>query len=114
MKDHAKEIRTRERCFILELMNDPANPEVSVARCRVEPKVTTELHRLSVREWYLVSQGSGLMEIGLGKPYRIGPGDTITIPAGTPQRVTNIGDEDLVIQCVCIPRFTEDSYEPLE
>ncbi len=114
MNDDAKEIRTRERCFILELMNDPANPEVSVARCRVEPKITTELHRLSVREWYLVSQGRGLMEVGSGRPFPIGPGDTVTIPAGTPQRVTNTCAEDLVIQCICIPRFTEDCYEPLE
>ncbi len=110
----SEETWTGERCFITELMNDPAIPEVSLAQCRVPPGTTTQLHKLSVKEWYVVGKGSGLMEIGAGPPFEIGPGDTVAIPAGTSQRVTNTGDSDLLFQCVCIPRFTPECYESLE
>ena len=95
-------------------MNDPAIPEVSLAQCRVPPGTTTQLHQLSVKEWYVVGKGSGLMGIGAGAPFEIGPGDTVAIPAGTSQRVTNTGDSDLFFRCVCIPRFTPECYESLE
>ena len=109
-----EEVWTGERCFITELMNDPAIPDVSLAQCRVPPGTTTQLHKLSVREWYVVGKGSGLMEIGTGDPFEIGPGDSVAIPAGMSQRVTNTGDSDLHFQCVCIPKFTPESYESLE
>ena len=35
-----------EGCFILELSNTPADADVSIARARVKPGVTTHLHRL--------------------------------------------------------------------
>ena len=109
-----EEAGTGERCFITELMNDPAIPEVSLAQCRVPPGTTTQLHKLSVREWYVVGKGSGSMEISARPPFEIGPGDTVAIPAGTSQRVTNTGDSDLLFQCVCIPKFTPKCYESLE
>lgn len=108
------EVWTAERCFITELMNDPDIPEWSLALCRVPPGTTTQLHVLSVAEWYLVDQGDGAMEVGSGAPFKVGPGDTIAIPAGASQRITNSGDSDLLIQCVCIPRFTPDCYKSLE
>ena len=108
------EVWTEERCFITELMNDASVPDVSLARCRVEPGVTTQRHRLSVREWYVVEQGRGLMEVGDCEARAIGPGDVVEISAGTAQRVTNTGAADLVFQCVCLPRFTPGCYESLE
>ncbi len=110
----SEETWTGERCFITELMNDPTIPEVSLAQCRVLPGTTTQLHRLVVKEWYVVGKGSGLMDVGTEAPFEIGPGDTIAIPAGTSQRVTNTGDSDLLFQCVCIPRFVPECYESLE
>jgi len=109
-----EELWTEERCWITELLNEPDVPDVSLARCRVEPGVTTQLHRLSVREWYVVEQGRGLMQVGDAELRPIGPGDVVDIPAATAQRVTNTGARDLVFQCVCLPRFTPDCYEPLE
>ena len=108
------EVWTEERCFITELLNDPATPAVSLARCRVEPGVTTQLHRLAVDEWYIVESGRGRVEVGAGAPREIGPGDIVAIPAGTPQRVTSLGEADLVFQCLCLPRFTPAGYESLE
>ncbi|WP_405231411.1 cupin domain-containing protein [Lentisalinibacter salinarum] len=109
-----EEVWTEERCFITELLNDASVPDVSLARCRVEPGVTTQRHRLSVREWYVVEQGRGLMEVGDREPRPIGPGDVVEIPADCAQRVTNTGAGHLVFQCVCLPRFTPGCYQSLE
>lgn len=48
------------------------------------------------------------------KGVEVGPGDTIEIPAGVSQRISNTGDIDLEFQCVCVPRFTPDCYKSLE
>ncbi|MEM9208338.1 MAG: cupin domain-containing protein [Pseudomonadota bacterium] len=101
---------TDERCFIREILNDPRVPEVSLAEARVEPGVTTEWHRVAVREWYLIRSGVGRMEVGDSEPFPVAPGDTVVIPAGTPQRITNTGDEDLRFQCLCTPRFRPEIY----
>jgi len=109
-----KEFWIRERCFIRELVNTPEIPDFSLAETRVEPGITTELHKLGVKEWYIMSRGTGFVEVD-GSPKReVIPGDIIEIPAGTSQRITNTGDTALVFQCVCLPRFTPDCYESLE
>jgi mannose-6-phosphate isomerase-like protein (cupin superfamily) len=108
------EFPTRERILITERLNDPAVPDLSLADARLEPGVTTELHRLTVKEWYLIQHGAGLMEVGGGEPFEVSLGDVVVIPAGISQRITNTGDANLRFQCVCMPRFTEDSYESLE
>ena len=109
-----EEVWTSERCFIRELINIESIPEYSLAETRVEPGVVTELHSLSVREWYYIVQGIGLMEVGGGVPIEVAPGDTVEIPAGVSQRITNTGNVDLKFQCVCLPRFTVDCYRSLE
>jgi mannose-6-phosphate isomerase-like protein (cupin superfamily) len=109
-----EELWTGERCYIRELINSESIPDFSLADSRVEPGVVTELHSLSVREWYYITQGSGLMEVGGGPQIEVGPGDTVEIPAGVSQRITNTGDTDILLQCVCIPRFTIDCYKSLE
>ena len=109
-----EEVWTVERCFIRELINHESIPEYSLAESRVEPGVTTQLHSLTVREWYVIMQGTGLMEIDGGPEFGVGPGDSFEIPAGVSQRITNTGDSDLLLQCVCLPRFTMDSYESVE
>ncbi len=109
-----EELWTGERCYIRELINSASIPDFSLADSRVEPGVVTELHSLSVREWYYITQGSGLMEVGGGPQIEVGPGDTVEIPAGVSQRITNTGQIDLTLQCVCLPRFTPDCYKSLE
>lgn len=109
-----EEIWTGERCYIRELINIESIPDFSLADSRIEPGVVTELHSLSVREWHYISQGTGLMEVGGGPQIEVGPGDTVVIPAGVSQRITNCGEDDLLLQCVCMPRFTPDCYSSLE
>ncbi len=105
---------TDERLFVTELLNESAVPYLSVARCRVLPGVTTQLHALSVNEWYLIEAGLGRMRLGDGEPFDVGVRDAIQIPAGTAQQISNPGDDDLVFLCVCVPRFRPDVYRSLE
>ena len=108
------EFWTEERCFITELLNDAASPETSLALARVEPGVTTQLHRLDrVSERYIVRKGFGLLEVD-GQTQEIGPGDSALIQAGAAQRITNIGDGDLEFYCLCTPRFQPEAYVNLE
>jgi mannose-6-phosphate isomerase-like protein (cupin superfamily) len=108
------EFWTEERCHITELLNDGRSPEVSLALARVEPGVTTQLHRLvGIAERYLVRRGIGLLEVG-GVPMRLVAGDAACIPPGAAQRITNDGEEDLEFYCLCTPRFRPGCYEPLE
>ena len=76
--------------------------------------MTTELHALSVTEWYVIASGKGLMQVGDDDAFEVGPGDSVAIPAGVSQRITNNGPQDLVLQCICMPRFTPEAYTPLE
>lgn len=112
--EEREELWTSERCYIREILNDPRVPETSLAESRVEAGMTTELHRLSVAEWYLITSGQGLMQVGNNAPFDVGPGDSVVIPAGTAQRITNQGETDLEFQCLCVPRFSPDCYEALE
>lgn len=115
MADKSKpEVWTTERCFISEIVNDDTWPAFSLARCRVEPGVTTERHALAVLEFYVVEQGQGRMRLGDDPAFDIGPGDTVTIPQHTPQCVANTGETDLVFLCLCSPRFLQDCYTPHE
>jgi mannose-6-phosphate isomerase-like protein (cupin superfamily) len=108
------EVYTDERCFILELLGSSDDALVSIARARVEPGVTTALHRLNgVAERYVIQSGSGLVEVN-GKRSPVQPGNVVAIPAGCPQRITNTGGEDLVFLCICTPPFVADCYEDLE
>ena len=109
-----EETWTTERCWITELLNDPATPDVSLARTRVEPGVTTELHKLSVLEWYVIEDGQGLMRVGDQEPFPVGPGDSVRIPVDCEQQITNTGASDLLFLCVCVPRFEVQSYTACE
>lgn len=113
--DPGNECKTAERCHILEAWNDPSDPGVSIARARVTPGTTTQLHRLlDVAERYPIISGSGTVEVGDPEPEVVGPGDVAVIPPGVPQQISNISNEDLIFYCICTPAFGPASYEALE
>ena len=113
--DAAAEYYTPERCHILELSNIADDPDVSIARARVTPGVTTRWHRLADPiERYVMLEGSGRIEIGELPPRVVGPGDVVLIPAGCRQRIANVGAGDLVFLAICSPRFQTDAYEDLD
>ncbi|MGR9087430.1 MAG: cupin domain-containing protein [Gammaproteobacteria bacterium] len=113
--DPTKEFYTPERCFIIELSNTPDDPDVSIARARVAPGVTTRWHRVrDTVERYVILEGWGLVEIGDLPPRRVGPGDVALIPAYCRQRIANKGQCDLVFLAICSPRFTSEAYEDID
>lgn len=103
-----------ERIFVKELMNHPGLSGISVAQCRVETGVTTQLHSLNIDEIYIIREGVGWMEKNRSPPYEVKAGDCIYIESGTPQRITNSGASDLVFDTICQPRFTPENYTSLE
>ena len=113
--NEADEYYFEEGCFSLELSNSAADPEVSNARARVKPGVTTKLHRLTgVIERYVILAGSANVEINGLPPQPVSVGDVVIIPPLNPQRITNTGTEDLVFLAICSPRFTENVYEDID
>ena len=95
-------------------MNSAEQPEVSLARARVEPGVTTELHRLSVSEWYILEAGAGQMRVADRDPFVVRAGDVISVEKHAAQQITNTGECDLIFLCVCVPRFSPECYTSLE
>lgn len=112
--DESRERYTRERCHILETWNDPLDPDVAIARARVEPGVTTARHVLEVDERYIIISGRGNVEVEGLDATDVAAGDVVVIPAGRWQSITNTGDGDLVFFCVCTPRFEERHYHDVE
>ncbi|MFQ5994684.1 MAG: cupin domain-containing protein [Acidiferrobacterales bacterium] len=105
---------TSERLFIQEIWNC-ADDELSIARARVKPGVTTSRHYLAgVHERYVVTVGRGRVEVGALPATEVGPGDVVVIPADTAQRITNIGEGDLMFYCICTPRFEPSCYREVE
>lgn len=114
-QDINNEYYTPEKCYITELSNTPDDPDASIARARVEPGVTTRWHRLkdTVERYYIVN-GKGCVEVGVLPPQEVTAGDIVIIPPMCPQRITNIGSEDLVFLAICTPRFSNNVYEDIE
>lgn len=109
------EFFTPEKCFIIEMSNTPDDPDVSIARARVAPGVTTHWHRVAgTVERYVMLEGKGRVEIGELAPLEVGPGDVVLIPPSCRQRIANIGQGDLIFLAICSPRFTDAAYEDLE
>ena len=109
------EFWTDERCFITECLNSEEIEEFSLAIARVRPAVTTQLHCLrDTKEIYIIRKGTGLVLVGQ-QEFEISVGDSVIIPANTPQRITNLSNsEDLEFYCYCSPRFVPEAYENLE
>ncbi len=113
--DPGKEFHTPEGCFILELSNTRDDPAVSIARARVLKGMTTRWHRLrGTTERYVILEGIGRVEVGSLGPKEVGPGDVVLIPPMKRQRISNIGEKDLIFLAVCSPRFTPEVYEDME
>ena len=103
-----------EGCFITELSNTGDDPDLSIARARVEPGKTTRWHCLQgVTERYIIIEGSGRVEVGNLEPQQVNVSDVVVIPPGERQRICNTGKDDLVFLALCTPRFTKSVYVSL-
>ena len=83
---HARDLEEywfHEGCHILEIANHPDDPDVSIARARVESGQQTTWHQLNgVTERYLIVEGNGIVDVGEKNPTPVGSGDVVIIPAG--------------------------------
>ncbi|MFA5983725.1 MAG: cupin domain-containing protein [Methylococcaceae bacterium] len=113
--DLSLEFDTPEHCYITELSNTASDPSVSIARARVAVGVTTRWHRLlGITERYVMIAGKGLVEIGQLPPQTVYPGDVVIIPPLCRQRISNIGEQELIFLAICSPRFTQLAYEDID
>jgi len=113
--DGTKEFYTPEKCYIIELSNTPDDPDVSIARARVPPGVTTQWHRvIGTTERYVILEGRGCVEVDTLSSQEVGPGDVVLIPQSSRQRISNTGRDDLIFLAICSPRFRPEAYESLE
>ena len=109
--DPATEYFFKEGCYITELSNSDDDKELSVAQARVERGVTTKWHFLKdTIERYVILEGVGSVEIGELEAEEVNMGDVVIIPAGTQQRISNIGDTDLIFLAICSPPFESSNY----
>ena len=100
---------TKDGSMIRELMHpgQHAPSTMSFAEASIEPGGTTlsHFHRTS-EEIYHVIHGMGTMRLGETE-FDIRVGDTIMIAPGTPHNVTNTGNAQLKILCVCHPPYAD-------
>ncbi len=109
-----QEYYTPEGCYITEISNSSSDPELSIARARLEAGVTTRWHRLdATAERYVILEGSGRVEIGSLPAADVTVGDVVLIPPMCRQRISNTGAGDLVFLAICTPRFSDDAYEDI-
>jgi mannose-6-phosphate isomerase-like protein (cupin superfamily) len=54
------------------------------------------------------------MEVGDWPAQEVQAGDVVMIPPSVRQRITNVGDSDLVFLAICMPRFRPEAYEEAE
>jgi len=113
--NHSQEYFISEGCHIIELSNTPDDQNVSIARARVKPGVTTKWHRLEgISERYVILEGQGRVEVGGLSAKEVNVGDVVIIPSMCRQRISNIGSEDLIFLAICSPRFVSEAYEEID
>jgi mannose-6-phosphate isomerase-like protein (cupin superfamily) len=103
--ERAKPFATKDGSTIRELHHTPAQ---SLAEATLEPGQATQRHyHAQTEEIYLVTKGSGELEVG-GEMQRVRPGDAILIPPGTWHTLENNGTSELTILCMCSPPYSHD------
>jgi len=107
---------TRDGSEIRELMHPSlhGNRQQSLAEATVQSGDRTQLHRhAQTEELYHVTAGSGIMTLG-DTCMKVGAGDTVLIPPGTPHRIEATGAEPLRFLCCCSPAYSHEDTELLE
>ena len=103
--DRVEPFVTKDGSTIRELHHTAAQ---SLAEATLEPGQATERHHHKAsEEIYLVTKGSGSLEID-GETRRVRPGDAILIPPGAWHTLENDGTSELRILCMCSPPYSHD------
>lgn len=107
-RESVEAFTTKDGSTIRELHHTAAQ---SLAEATLEPGQATQRHHHRVsEEIYLITQGSGVMELD-GETRRVGPGDAILIPPGAWHTIENDGADSLRLMCCCAPPYSHaDTY----
>lgn len=114
-RDQVTPYVTRDGSEIRELMHPDVhgNRNQSLAEAIVRPGCQTRLHRhLRSEELYCIIAGCGRLTLA-DQLFSLAAGDTICIAPGTPHKIKNTGDQDLVILCCCAPPYAHSDTELL-
>lgn len=109
-RDDCEEFLAGDNCRLRELLHpDKADLALrySLAHAAVAPGQTTWLHALRTSEVYYILSGSGTMRID-DETAAVRPGDTVYIPPGAKQQITNTGAGDLVFLCIVDPAWRRE------
>jgi mannose-6-phosphate isomerase-like protein (cupin superfamily) len=112
----SKEIIAGDNTLLKELFNplkDDLDLRYSFAVGRVQQGGSTYLHRLKHSEVYFLLKGTGEFIIN-GETAIVGASQAIYIPPGASQKVTNVGNDELLFVCIVDPAWKEDDEEILE
>ena len=89
-----------------EILNPELAPGVrySIAHAWVDPGEASQMHLLLSSEVYYILSGAGVMHVA-GEEAEVSAGDTIYVPPGAHQFITNTGDIPLVFLCMVDPAW---------
>lgn len=100
----------KEGCFIEEWHNKSCDNGCSIARVRVETQKTTKLHALkNTTERYIILSGNAFVTVA-NKSWNVSIGDVVVIHADEAQKISNLGNDDLLFLAICTPRFEVKNY----
>jgi len=108
--------QTLDQSRVTELLHPRRDPieGYSIAQATVPPGSSTLRHcHKRAEETYYILEGDAVVELA-GESRRVGPGDTIPIPAGAPHRITAGRPKQLVMLCICCPAYADDDTKLLE
>ena len=101
---------TKDTSEIREILS-PRNSSIrrqSLAEAILPPGRATEEHRHPIaEEIYYILSGQGRMRIE-GEERDVRQFDGVAIPPGSPHKLWNTGDRDLVLLCICVPVYTHE------
>lgn len=100
---------TKDTSTIREILA-PRNSAIarqSLAEATLGTGAETQAHfHPNTEEIYYLLHGVGIMAIEEERR-EVSPGDAIAIPAGKRHQIRNIGEENLVFLCCCVPAYTD-------
>jgi mannose-6-phosphate isomerase-like protein (cupin superfamily) len=109
----------REEGIISYLLVSPRtcdSERLTTTHVEIAPGGWQRVHNHEPEQVYHMLEGSGLMTVG-SETVRVGPGDSIFIPSGTPHGLTNDGQAVLKYLSAAAPSFSKqqlEEYWPLE
>src|SRR6478752_621995 len=83
-----------------------AHQSLAEATLPVGSATTAHFHHVA-EELYFFTAGRGRLRIG-AEERDVAPGDCAVIPPGAEHKLTNTGDEPLVLLCCCSPAYSHE------